>query len=327
MMNPVYRFQVREEEFGTNSVFKLLDTKTGEFVSILPCLGGSINQMTLNNKGNLIKIMDGYSSIRDAEKNLTSSFKGSNLFPFPNRIADGKYNFNNQVYQLTLNFPQENNAIHGLLFDEEFKIVDKQDGATGSMLILEYEAKEAKGYPFRYYFKTLYRLRENNGFECEIQVTNLMDHPIPVAHGWHPYFKLGESQINDLQLQFQAKNILKVDKRNIPTGESISYNKFNKLTTILDINLDNCFRLSEENERAETIIMNKSSDFGYKIWQETGSYKYNYLQIYTPPHRKSIAIEPMTCIPDAFNNKEGLIILSPSESFSVIWGITKIEKE
>jgi aldose 1-epimerase len=324
MLNQEHRFQVREEEFGTKSLMKLLDVKTGEFVSILPYLGGSVNQMVLNQDGSLIDIIDGYISNQDADENLTTSFKGSNLFPFPNRIADGKYSFNNEFHQLPLNFPNENNAIHGLVFDQEFIISEREDGSNSCMLVLTYEAVETAGYPFRYLFQVKYHFRENTRFDCEIKVKNIMSKPIPVGHGWHPYFKLGNEPINNLVLQFPAETILKVDKRNIPTGESTPYDKFNRLSLISDTRLDDCFRLSKGKDRAEILIMRGSKDFGYKIWQETGKYKYNYLQVYTPPHRKSIAIEPMTCIPNAFVNKEGLIILAPEESFSVLWGIDKL---
>jgi len=71
--------------------------------------------------------------------------------------------------------------------------------------------------------------------------------------------------------------------------------------------------------------MNKTNTAGYRICQETGKYKYNFLQVYTPPHRKSIAIEPMTCAPNAFNNEQGLIILAPFESFSASWGISMVK--
>ena len=73
--------------------------------------------------------------------------------------------------------------------------------------------------------------------------------------------------------------------------------------------------------RFADMALNKDMDFGFTIWQETGKYKYNFLQVYTPPHRKSIAIEPMTCAPDAFNNKDGLIVLGPFESFYAVCGI------
>ncbi len=325
MLNSAFRFQIIEEEFGTDSLFKLFDSETREFVSILPCLGGSINQMVLRNNDNLVEIIDGYASYNDAMDHLKTSFKGSNLLPFPNRIAGGKYNFKGQNHHLPINFPQENNAIHGLLYDKKLKVVDQEDGEIGCNLLFDYEAEETEGYPFHYHFKVTYRLSENQGFECKVDIMNLMDQSMPVGHGWHPYFRMGNIIIDDLLLQFPAEAVLTTDKRNIPTGESVTYNKFNQLTQLENTVLDNCFVLSDEDANAEIIIMNKSKDFGYKIWQETGKYKYNYLQVYTPTHRKSIAIEPMTCAPDAFNNQMGTIILAPLEMVSATYGIAKIE--
>jgi aldose 1-epimerase len=324
MMNSTFRFQIIEEEFGTKTSFKLYDSESGEFVSILPYLGGSINQMVLRNGKELVEIIDGYASPEDAQENLMTTFKGSNLFPFPNRIADGKYTFRGQNLQLPLNFPQEKNAIHGLIYDKELKVIDKEDGEIGCKLLFEYKADETEGYPFQYHLKVSYRFTENHGFECKVKVTNLIDQSIPVGHGWHPYFRLGNVPIKELYLSFPAKEILKVDKRNIPTGETIPYGNFNKSKLIGDTILDNCFHLTEEDGKAEITIMNSDQNMGYKIWQETGIYKYNYLQVYTPPHRRSIAIEPMTCAPDAFNNKSGLIVLSPLESFTAQWGIIKL---
>ena len=147
---------------------------------------------------------------------------------------------------------------------------------------------------------------------------------MPVGHGWHPYFRIGDHIIDELLLQFPAEAVLKVDERNIPTGETVAYNKFNQLRQLENTVLDNCFLLPDTDTNAEIIIMNKSKDFGYRIWQETGKYKYNYLQVYTPPERKSIAIEPMTCAPDAFNNQMGTIILAPLEMISATYGITRI---
>lgn len=301
-----------------------MDSYTGEFVSVLPYLGGSINQMTLKFDDNLVEIMDEYHSEQDVKDNLNTSFKGSNLLPYPNRIADGKYSFQDQSFQFPVNFKDENNAIHGFLFNQEMKVVGHEDGEIGCMLILEHGAEETEGYPFKYHFKVTYKLSEDQGFECKVKFTNLMDQSIPVGHGWHPYFRLGEGAINDLCLKFNAKELLEVDNRSIPTGKSEPYSEFNRLSVIGDTKLDTCFLLSDEDNPAEILITDKSQKAGYAIWQETGKYKYNYLQVYTPPHRKSIAIEPMTCAPNAFNNQMGLIILAPQEAMSASFGIRKI---
>lgn len=322
MLNSECRFKVVEEEFGTNLSYTLLDSKTGEFVSILPFLGGAINRMTLRHEDELIEILDSYTSEEDIKENLNTSFKGSNLFPFPNRIKDGKYSLGKENFELDMNFPQESNAIHGLVFEEDFKVVDKEDGEIGCILILEFESKPATGYPFQYRFKSIYRLKEGEGFECKVKVSNIMDRSIPLGHGWHPYFLVAAEIVNEVAIEFPSTALLEVDEQNIPTGKKREYTVFNTLKPINETILDNCFEVKgDKRDIAETTLFNHEKGFGYTIWQETGKYKYNYLQIYTPPHRKSIAIEPMTCAPNAFNNEQGLIILGPFESVNTSFGI------
>jgi aldose 1-epimerase len=319
------RFQIAEENFGNRLSYKLTDIQTGEYARILPYLGGTIQSIFLKKNEQLYNILDGYTSSEDAEKNLNSSFKGSNLFPFPNRVRDGKYSHNGKEYQLAMNFPQENNAIHGLIYDKAFKIINKENGDNFCTLVILYNTKEAMhGYPFDYTLEVEYRWRENGQFECISTVRNPGIVEIPIGIGWHPYFVAGNVNVNDLWIQFPAEKILQVDDRQIPTGASDSYTSFNQLSKVDNTFLDSCFTLKLDSVIAETIIFNKEENFGYKIWQETGKEKYNFLQVYTPPSRNSIAFEPMTCAPDALNNKNGLILLAPGKSVSVKWGVSSL---
>jgi aldose 1-epimerase len=325
MSDSKLRFQVIEEKFGAYSSYKLTDSHTGEYAIILPYLGGTINSIALRHKEQLIEILNGYASDKEASANQSSSFKGSNLFPFPNRIRGGKYEFGGESFQLNVNFPNENNAIHGLLFDQEFKILESRDGEQGCKLIIVYKpATKPSGYPFEYSLEVTYQWKAKVGFECTSRVTNESEIDIPVGIGWHPYFKAASEKIDELWIQFPALTVLEVDSKLIPTGKSKPYSTFNKLKQISDTQLDHCFALETVASPAEIIIHNQKLGFGFKIRQEIGKRMYNYLQIYTPPDRKSIAIEPMTCIPDAFNNKTGLITLVPGKSTYTTWGVTKI---
>ena len=320
-----FRFKVLEEQFGTYSQYKLSDSKTGEYVSILPHLGGAVNEMTINKDGRSISILDGYKSIDDVKQNLESSFKGSNLFPYPNRIADAKYSFEGNDYTLPMNFPHENNAIHGLVYKRHFDVIEHENGDIGCKFFIKYMIEEGtEGYPFKCMLEISYKLHIDKGFECTTKIMNMDDRHIPFGHGWHPYFLLGDSTIDDLWLQFPAEHKLEVDQRGIPTGSSEKYSKFNKLNQIKDTALDSCFLLENTDQPAEIILLDKTLGTGYTIWQQRGINKYNYLQIYTPPARKSIAIEPMTCAPNVFNNGKGLISLSPLEQVSISWGIRKL---
>ena len=85
----------------------------------------------------------------------------------------------------------------------------------------------------------------------------------------------------------------------------------------IDLNgttLDNGFHLEIEGIFCQTELI--AQDKKLIIWQETGDNKMNYLVIYTPPSRQSVAIEPLTSNINAFNNGEDLIILEPNEKLS-----------
>ncbi len=322
--NSELRFKVLEEEFGAYSLYKLLDSQTGEYVSILPHLGGAVNDMVLNHNDKLIPIIDGYKSEEDANENLGSSFKGSNLFPYPNRIPDGKYSFEEVDYELPMNFPDEKNAIHGLVYNKNFEVIAQESGQIGCKLFIRYLVdKLIEGYPFNYLLEISYYLNADKGFECTTKISNLDDQHLPLGHGWHPYFIIGDSTINDLSLQFPANEILEVDQRSIPTGKTEKYSNFNLLKPLKATEFDSCFILEPSDQPAEIQIVNEKLDFGYTIWQERGVHKYNFLQVYTPPARKSIAIEPMTCAPNVFNNMNGLIVLSPQERITISWGVKR----
>jgi aldose 1-epimerase len=322
MSNLDNRFQVIEEKFGAYSSYKLLDSSTGEYAIILPYLGGTVKNIVLNHNGRLIDILDGYTSDRDAADNLLTTFKGSFLFPFPNRIKGGQYSFKGVAYQLYITFPSENNAIHGLVFDQKFAVIETKSNKQSCSLLIRYTPSELpSGYPFSYSIDIEYRWTGKTKFSCSSKITNSSSSAIPVGMGWHPYFLGAAEKVDELWLTFPASKVLEVNEKLIPTGNSTPYSHFNHTRQINDTKLDHCFVLESGLSRAEIKLENRKIGFSYLVWLETGLNKYNYLQVYTPPSRKSIAIEPMTCIPDALNNKVGLIELVPKESTAATWGI------
>ena len=74
----------------------------------------------------------------------------------------------------------------------------------------------------------------------------------------------------------------------------------------------------DETKNYEVILANEEGKLTY--WQEAGTGKYNFIQIFTPPHRNCIALEPMTSNIDTFNNKDGLVILQSGESLGGKFG-------
>ncbi len=291
--------------------------KTQEYVSIIPSFGGHVNELILKKNGALHSIIDGAKTIEELVAN--PYYKSAKLIPFPNRIKDGKYVFKGRTYQLPINHLAENHAIHGLLYNKPFHIKKIEKSNSSALLELEYYyVSELEGYPFSFLLQLEYTFTIN-GLKIKTAVVNQGNSEMPFADGWHPYFTLQET-VNDLSILIPGSKKIEVDHRMIPTGVKSEMDNFYKLSKISDHLFDTAF-LIETEDTATTQLYSSKKNVSIHVWQETGFNKYNYVQIYIPPDRSSVAIEPMTSIADAFNNGEGLIILKPGDVYTNSCGV------
>jgi aldose 1-epimerase len=314
-------FQIEKEPFGKYSQYYLKNTSSGEYVSVVPSSGATINQVALAKENRVYELLDDCKTYEEFITDGKNKFKGSKLFPFPNRITDGQYSFEKKIYNFPINFPHEKNAIHGILLDSDFQIVEQLTSDSDASLTIRHLTKgNEEGYPFKMTIDIKYQLSEK-GFSCTTTIENTDHQNIPVGDGWHPYFKTG-SMIDNCFLSMPVECSYEVDRRMIPTGKTIKESIFVKSTRIANTKFDTAYKLlPSEDNFFTTVLEDLHQGIVLKIWQEGGNNKYNYLQIYIPPDRQSIAIEPMTCLVDAFNNKEGLIILKPLEKRSFSFGL------
>ncbi|MBC8184400.1 aldose 1-epimerase [candidate division KSB1 bacterium] len=315
-------FEIKREKIFRKEQIKIINKNTQEYIAIIPECGGLVNELVLSKASNNYSIIDGYTTVDDL--NEYRMHKSSKLIPFPNRIKDGKYEFSGKKFQLPINQPDENHAIHGFIYDKKFKITNTEINDNEASITLEYSYNgEIEGYPFKFITEMIYTLTAEDGFNCQTLVQNLGETSMPFGDGWHPYFKF-DKKVDELLLKIPTDIKTMVDERMIPTGEILPFNNFNELTKINYGDLDTGFRIAGEEGFVETEIFDPEENLKIKIYQETGEKKYNFLQIYIPASRESIAIEPMTCNTDAFNNKDGLIVLEPGEVFEGNYGV-KVE--
>ncbi len=319
-------YSLKESNIGEYKTIQLVNENSGEFIEILSDFGAGINDFRITMNNSLIPVIDGYRSQQEIRDSHLTTFKSSKLSPYSNRIKNGQYTFNNIFYQMDINFPSENHSIHGLLHNRSFEIVDTK--TTEHEAIIELSNKycgDQSGYPFNYAITVRYLFRELT-VSCESIIQNLSDTAIPIGDGWHPYFTTG-SNIDSLYLRMPSKQVVDIDKNNmIPNGEFLPYGEFIKMNKISDRFLDNCFSVKSANVLFRTSLFDPAKNLMIKVWNETGYRKYNYIHLYTPPHRKSIAIEPTSSPPNSFNSETDLIVLRPKEKVSLSWGI-EVEKD
>lgn len=271
--------------------------------------GGLLNQFSIPVNGKLVNVIDGYNSVEDAGKNITNGFKSARLSPFTCRLNKGEYHFNDQEYKIE-KFYLPPHAIHGITFDAVYEIKDTYEDDRHASVTLHYRYNAVdKGYPFSYDVTLKWKLEADNKISVRAAVYHLNNHSIPYAEGWHPYFNLGTS-VNDCTLQFDSNTMLEFDETLIPTGKKINDERFVKGAVLHDTFLDNCFEL---NHQAHPKCVLSNQQLQLTILPEAS---YPYLQIYTPPHRQSIAIENLSAAPDALNNGIGLKLLEPNHTYT-----------
>jgi len=321
-MNNVDLFSI--EEIKDFDIYEIMikNNKTNEFISIIPNSGARIKELWLNNGKKNISILSKITNLNSNERD--DIFNNAKLSPFAGRVDSGEYQFNNIKYNLFVNYSEENNACHGFIYDKVFSVIDKVINDQSAYCVLRYEYEgDTKGYPFKYSIEITYELSSINGLTCKTKILNESGKTIPLSDGWHHYYNLG-LKVDDLQLKLNAEEIMGLNSRNIPDGNNEQFTEFKTPDRIGNRFIDSCFKIENNGGKAVTELISKENDIHLNIWQDTGKGKYNYLVIYTPPHRDSIAIEPMTSNVNTFNNMEGLIYLEPNEEFKSSFGINLI---
>ncbi len=267
------------------------------FAKIILNQGASLQELTIKT----IPVIKDIAPISYRE-----SFASSILFPFANRIKDGKYAFNAIEYQAEINQVEENNALHGFVHDKEFELVKKYTTDNKASVVLEYnEAKLNKGFPFTYKIQLEYILTSDS-LELKVKIENTSKSRFPFTLGWHPYFY--SEDLNNSFLKFESSKHVVFDEKMIPinTKELANFQNFE----LKNKKLDDCFYL--DSNLVEFITP------AYHL-ELSSSEKDIFLQIYTPPKKNTIAIEPTTGISNSFNSKIGLKTLLPKEEYQISW--------
>ncbi|GGB08866.1 aldose 1-epimerase [Puia dinghuensis] len=304
-------FSIRHAKENDLDLINLIDNDSGTTISILPGYGAILHAFHIRLKdGSLYNVIDNYHDGSELKRELSRSFKGPKLSPFPCRIPDGVYHFDGQEYRFAHLFG-DGTAIHGLLFDKPFTVIEENAGDSGATVSMQYSyVKDDPGYPFLYTCIVSYRLHPGNTLEVVTTVTNDDQETIPIADGWHPYWRLG-GKADDWQLQFHAAAIVDFDQRLVPTGSLTPYQVFETARLLGDTFLDNCFALRPGLVSAACELYNPANGLQVSFFPDA---TFPYLQIYTPNTRDSIAVENLSGAPDCFNNNMGLLLLQPGHS-------------
>ena len=255
-------------------------------------------------------------TVEAAPDELPPKSTGAVLVPWPNRIRDGRYRFEDTEQQLALTEPATRNASHGLVKWARWSCLERQPNSV----TLGLELVPQTGYPFELRLSLRYGLDPTGGLSVRLVAENIGSRPAPFGAGFHPYLDLAGHPLDTAELLLPAASVLVTDDRQIPierlpvAGTAFD---FQQIRRIGQTRLDHGFA---DLTACSTLLRTDRRDIELR-WDDS----FSYLQVFTPPFitpgRNAVAIEPMSCPANAFNSGDGLIRLDPGQRWTGCWGI------
>jgi aldose 1-epimerase len=251
-------------------------------------------------------------------------YRGIIAAPWPNRIADGKYAFQGIDHALPINEPDRACALHGLAFPLDWSLEE----STPSSVTMACSVGLTPGYPFALRLVANYRV-DADGLHSTVTATNAGSSTAPYGVCPHPYLVAGPAPLDEWTLEVPASGFLEVTRdRLLPLAlRSVDGHEFDFRTPkiIGTTEIDHAFTgIDFADDGRARILARDPGGTGVGMEWDTAC---AWLQIHTAdkqppvPNRLGLAVEPMTCPPDAFNSGQDLIHLEPGASHLAAWRI------
>jgi aldose 1-epimerase len=252
--------------------------------------------------------------------------RGQILYPWPNRIGDAQWSFSDRIAQPTVNDAHHATAIHGLVRWRPFQV----ESVNQNRCVLKLLLHPTPDYPFLSEIVIAYHLGAL-GLTVTTTVTNRDDVPIPFGVGFHPYLSVTTPTIEGAELQVPAQAYVDVNERQLPTGEILPVTgnalDFTKSKSINGHDLDVTYtELIRDDSGLATVVVTDATGGAIELSMDRN---FAYVQLYTGDtlergrRRTAIAVEPMTCPPDALRSGKDVIVLEPGQHWAGSWRLRR----
>jgi aldose 1-epimerase len=296
----------------TNPTGEQYEIVSGEHRAVVTEVGATLRSYTV----------DGRAVVRGFEAaEVVAKGRGQQLLPWPNRIRDGRYTFEGTEQQLSLSEPTRHNAIHGLVRHVAWTLVEQ----TEDSVTQEVRVYPESGWPGILEARVIHAVSER-GLQVTVRAANIGDTPVPFGYAAHPYLTVGEDTVDEVSITLPAASYLEVDDRLLPVRlapvEGTPYD-LRDGSPLGGRNLDTAFTDLQRDEDGRWRVKLALGERSAELWGDTTM---TWIQVFTGEHLRdiSLAVEPMTCGPDAFNEgltHDDVIVLAPGKTYSGRWGI------
>lgn len=287
----------------------------GDYTAVITARGAAVRELQFRGRDLIVPFPAG---------GPNPDFRGVIVAPWPNRIPDGRYTFDGADYQVPVNESGRQCALHGFTPELDWKL----ESSTESAVKLSCAIEPGPGYPFTVGLTASYRL-DVDGLHTTVAATNIGGNTAPYGVCPHPYLLAGPAQLDEWTLEVPARKFLEVTpERLLPVAlRTVVDHEFDFRTPrmIGATKIDHAFtEIAFDADGGSRMVIRDPGGTGVGMaWDRSCP----WLQIHTAdkehpsPNRLGLAVEPMTCPPDAFNSGRHLVRLQPGASHEASWSI------
>jgi aldose 1-epimerase len=277
---------------------RLTDALHAVEAAIVPSIGNRAYQLLVRGENLLHFPLDNPSALKENRHLNGIPF----LAPWANRMPDG-FHANGKYYRFNPDSemirPDPNGIpIHGLLTASPFWEVidvsaDEKSASVTSRLEFWKHPDLMANWPFAHDYEMTHRLA-GGVLEVSVTINNLSTDPMPIAVGFHPYFKLpGENAVAHIPVRRHVET----DARLVATGETTPVT-FGAGVSLNDHHFDDGFTDLVTDPDGRTVF---SVEGGGKRIDVAFGPKYQVAVIYAPPGQSFVCFEPMTAVTNGVN--------------------------
>ena len=284
----------------------------GEHVAVVTEVGATLRSYSVAGRD----VVRGFGVEEEVHKG-----HGQQLLPWPNRIRDGRYTFGGTEQQLALSEPDRHNAIHGLVRHVAWDLVEKNARSVRQRVVVRPQIGWSGTLE-----ATITHTVGDDGLEVEVSAVNLGREAVPFGYAAHPYLTVGEKTVDEVQVKLPAGQWLEVDDRLLPVAlhPVDAEHDLREIGRLGGRSFDTAFTDLKRNEDGRWRVCLRLGERRATLWADQA---YSWLQVFTGDHLRNIsmAVEPMTCGPDAFNpgvTHDSMLVLEPGGRFAGTWGIS-----
>ena len=285
--------------------------------AVVVTLGAALR--TLSQDGS--RLVDGFT----AEEAIRYG-RGQLCIPWPNRIGKGVYTWDGVEQQTAITEPEHDAALHGLV---RWTIWDVRSQAQ-DRVALGFRLCPQDGYPFLLDFEIEYVV-DAAGLSATLTATNMGTAAAPYGFAAHPYLRVGEHHIDDCSLHLSARTVVLTDADLMPEAvvDVSGRYDFTGTASLRGRDIDNAFTGIDVDADglSWTTVWGPQGADATSMWWDASSCR--WFQLCTGDafaeqwRRQGVAVEPMSCPPNAFQTGEDVIRLEPGAESVMRWGIRR----